>query len=185
MKYIEAYNALRKLYESLNSIGERFSPFLIGLCGELLVKSKLIENNIRFTSRGGQAGFDIELQSGNKIEVRSSLLKNEGIYPKDIMFYGWRIKDRGREGKYDYLVCVALDGGLTDPRFYIFTRDEAVKAGDVKIPRFGEVQKKLHLFRSIEEMEKAIEEKPDYVTEWEREVNRNREKYENRWEILE
>jgi hypothetical protein len=60
-----------------------------------------------------------------------------------------------------------------------------MEAGNVKIPRFRKVQKKLHIFRSIEEMEKAIEEKPNYVTKWEREVNRNKDEYENRWKILE
>ena len=100
------------------------------------------------------------------------------------MFHGWRIKDRNKEVKYDYFVCVAFDEGLTNQRFYIFTKEEAMKAGDVNIPRFRRVQKKLHLFRSLEEMEKAIKERPDYVTEWERRVNQNRHKYENRWEIL-
>jgi len=158
---------------------------LVGLCGELLVKSKLAENGIRFLSKSGQAGFDIELKDSDKrIEVRSSLLKNEDIYPKDIMFYQWRIKDRDSEVKYDYLVCVAFDEGLTNPRSYVFTRDEALQAGDVSIPRFKKVQKKLHLFRSIEEMERAIKERPKYVTEWERYVNLNSGKYENRWEIL-
>ena len=60
----------------------------------LLVKSKLAENGIRFLSKGGQAGFNIELKdSGKRIEVRSSLLKNEGIYPRDIMLYG--VEDKG------------------------------------------------------------------------------------------
>ena len=75
--------------EELNKLGEKPSTFLVGLCGELLVKSKLLENGIPFISKGGgQAGFDIMLKNGKKIEVRTSLLKNEGIYPKDIMFYG-------------------------------------------------------------------------------------------------
>ena len=151
----------------------------------MLVKAKLLEMGLRFKSRGGQAGFDIELEdSGKRIEVRSSLLKNEGIYPKDVMFYGWRIKDEGKEVKYDYLVCVAFDEELANPRFYIFTKDEALQAGDVDIPRFKKVQKKLHLFRSIEEMEKAVRERPKYVTKWERKVNLNRSRYEDRWHIL-
>ena len=184
-KYLQAYQAIRRLAELLTELNEKAPTLLVGFCGELLVKSKLAENGIRFLSKGGQAGFDIELKdSGKRIEVRSSLLKNEGIYPKDIMFYGWRIKDRDSEVKYDYLVCVAFDEELTNPRFYIFTRDEALQAGDVSIPRFKKVQKKLHLFRSVEEMERAIKERPKYVTEWERYVNLNSGKYEDRWEIL-
>ncbi|MGQ9469805.1 MAG: hypothetical protein ACUVTD_08330 [Nitrososphaerales archaeon] len=185
MKYREAYQTIRELVESLRNLNGKLPTFLVGFSGELLVKSKLMEDNIPFTSKGGQAGFDIVLKaSGKKIEVRSSLLKNEGIYPEDVMFHEWRIKDRDKEEKYDYLVCVAFNEGLTNPRFYIFTKEEAMKAGDVDIPRFRKVQKKLHLFRSLEEMEKAIKERPDYVTEWERQVNQSRSKYENRWEIL-
>jgi hypothetical protein len=184
LEYTDAYNAIKRLYESLIASGEKFPPFLVGLCGELLVKSKLSENNIPYTSKGGQAGFDIVLEDGRRIEVRSSLLKNEGIYSKDVMFYGWRIKDRGKEEKYDFLICVAIDEGLTNPKFYIFTKDEAMKAGDVNIPRFRKVQKKLHLFRTLEEMNKAIEERPNFVTEWEREVNKNQDKYKERWQIL-
>ena len=184
-KYLQAYQVIRRLVELLTELNEKVPTLLVGFCGELLVKSKLAENGIRFLSKGGQAGFDIELKdSGKRIEVRSSLLKNEGIYPKDIMFYGWRIKNSNSKVKYDYLVCVAFDERLTNPRFYVFTRDEALQAGDVSIPRFRNVQKKLHLFRSLEEMEKAVEERPSYVTEWERHVNRSRDKYEDRWEIL-
>jgi hypothetical protein len=185
VKYVEAYRTIRRLVELLSELDERVPTLLVGLCGELLVKSKLAEYGIPFLPKGGQAGFDIVLEaSGKRIEVRSSLLKNEGIYPKGIMFYGWKIKDRGREVKYDYLLCVAFDEGLTNPRFYIFTRDEALQAGDVNIPRFKRVQKKLHLFRSLEEMEKAIRERQNYVTEWEQHVNHNRSRYEHRWEIL-
>ena len=185
MKYTQVYRVIRKLVDLLSDLNEKTPTFLVGFCGEVLVKSKLIENGISFISKGGQAGFDILLQANRKkVEVRSSLLKNEGIYPKGIMFYGWRIKDRDKVEKYDYLICVALDNRLTNPRFYIFTREEAMKAGDVNIPRYKKVQKKLHLFRNLKEMEKAIQKRPDYVTEWEIYVNRNRSKYENRWEIL-
>jgi len=45
----------------------------------LLVKSKLAENGLCFLSKGREAGFDIELEDGGeRIEVSSSLLKNEG-----------------------------------------------------------------------------------------------------------
>ena len=96
----------------------------MSLCGELLVKSKLRENGIPFIPKGRQTGFDSVLKaSGKKVEVRSSLLKNEGIYPEGIMFHGWKIKDWDKEVKYDYLVCVAFDEGLTNQRFYIFTKE--------------------------------------------------------------
>ena len=47
-------------------------------------------------------------------------------------------------------------------------------------------RKKLHLFRSLEEVEKAVEASPGYVSEWEVEVNRNIRDYEleRRWEML-
>jgi len=185
-KYHEAYNAIRKLKETFTCVGERFPPFLVGLCGELLVKMKLAEKGISFKSKGGQGGYDIRLENGKKIEVRSSLLKNEGLYPKDVRFFGWRIKKRGKEVGFDYLLCVAFDDDLANPKIYLFTKEEALKAGDVEIPRFKGVQKKLHLFRSHQEMEKAVRYNPRIVSNWEVEVNKLKHEFEfeKRWEIL-
>ena len=63
MKYIEAYQSVKKLLELLSDLNEKLPTYLVGLGGELLVKSKLMENNIPLVPKGGQAGFDIVLQN--------------------------------------------------------------------------------------------------------------------------
>ncbi len=186
-RYQATYEAVRRLYESLMSLKEKQPTYLIGLAGELLVKTHLTESRIPFEAKGGQAGYDILLrdrESKNRIEVRSSTLKNEGLYSEKIMFYGWRLQNWNEEIGYDYLVCVAFDDALSNPRFYLFRRDEVEKANDVWIGRFGKVRKKLHLFRTLDEMEKAVAEKPELVTQWERTVNQEQKEYENCWKTL-
>ncbi len=187
-RYQATYESVRRLYESLMSLKEKQPTYLIGLAGELLVKTQLTESRIPFEAKGGQAGYDILLcdrESNNRIEVRSSTLKNEGIYSEKIMSYGWRLQNWNEEEiGYDYLVCVAFDDVLSNPRFYLFRRDEVMKANDVQIGRFGKVRKKLHLFRTLDEMEKAVAEKRELVTQWEITVNQKRKNYENRWKIL-
>jgi len=185
-KYYKAYKAIIELKKAFACVGERVPPFLVGLCGELLVKMELAGKGVSFKSKGGQGGFDIMLENGKKVEVRSSLLKNEGLYPEDVKFHGWRIKQKGKELSFDYLVCVAFDDDLANPKIYLFTKEEVLKAEDVEIPRFKSAQKKLHLFRSLQEMEKAVKHNPRIVSKWEIEVNKNKHKYEfeKRWEIL-
>jgi len=83
------------------------------------------------------------------------------------MFHGWRIQNWDEDDvSYDFLVCVALDESLGSPEFYVFTRDEAKKAGDVRIGRFRNIRKKLHLFRTRRQFQGAIRVKPNYVTDW-------------------
>ena len=67
---------------------------------------------------------------------------------------------------YDFLVYVALDEHLGSSEFYVFTRDDVERAGDVQIERFRSVRKKLHLFRTKKEFQEAVRVKPDYVTNW-------------------
>ena len=66
MKYAQIYQTVRKLVDLLGDLNERVPTFLVGFCGELLVKSKLRENGIPFIPKGGQAGFDIVLKASRK-----------------------------------------------------------------------------------------------------------------------
>jgi len=185
--YLSAYKAVTELYCSLKRLQHKLPTFLVALAGELLVKSKLNELGIRFVPQGPQARCDILLlgrNTNNRIEVRTSTLKNEGLYPKQIMFHGWRIQDQKEDDvSYDFLVCVALDENLENPEFYLFTREEVRKAGNVEIQRFANVKKKLHLFRTVHELQEAVR-KPGYVTDWEKQVNDRKQFFRDRWEIL-
>ena len=58
------------IFSTVSSIKSLTSMLLVGLCGKLTVKSKLAEKG----------------DCDKRIEVSSSLLKNERIYARDIMF---------------------------------------------------------------------------------------------------
>jgi len=119
-----------------------------------------------------------------KIEVRTSLLKNEGIYPdKTICFWGWRIENRHQKKikKFDYLIGVALDDNFSKPQFYIFTYKEAFSVGNVNIGRVKNVKKKIHLFENKRSYKKAIELKPSLITPYEKQINLNSSKFLNKW----
>ena len=100
----------------------------------------------------------------------------------DILKETFKVIDNVEE--FDFLVGVALEESFTKPKFYIFTHKEAFSVGDVDIGRFYNVQKKIHLFKNIKAMEKAIKAKPKYVTSYERYINKNRKKFLNKWDKM-
>ena len=163
---------------------------LAGTIGELLVIQELSKRGLGdLEYKSGQSSYDLFARGVNKkIEVRTSLLKNEGLYPKGIDFYGWRVKDRSQrtEKKFDILVCVALPKNFRKPKYYIFTHLEAFKVGDVQIGRFPNVQKKINIFKDQKAFEKAVRSKKrSFVTRYERHINRNIRRFRNAWDKLE
>ena len=184
-RYNKAINQLIRLKGTLVNINFQIPPALKGSLGELYVLEKLHDLGYkRLKPKGGQAGFDIYIQDiDKKLEVKTSLLKNERIYDNNINFWGWTVKKRNqkREIKFDILVCVTLDNEYKNPHFYIFTRDEALMLKKVKIGRFKNIEKKIHLFENINSYRKAIRVKPRLVTEFERYINNHRAEFRNKW----
>ena len=167
---------------------EKFYPKipnkLVGEIGELYVLRELEKRGYSLEHKGGQSGFDILIKNlEKKVEVRTSLLKNEGTYPKQVQFYGWRVKNRNqkKERKFDIMIGVALDKTFTEPKFYIFTYKEAFSVGDVNIGRFKNVQKKIHLFENQRAYKKAVKSKPALVTKFERYVNTHQSEFLDKW----
>jgi len=186
-KYQHVINAFLLFKKSLDGIAPRIPRKMAGDLGEFYVLQVLQKLRYDCTHISGQAGYDILLNNPTRrIEVRTSLLKNEGIYPKGINFYGWRVKDRGarREDKFDILVCVALDDSFTKPKFYVFTKEEAFSAGDVHIGRFPRIQKKITLFENRVAYQEAIKAKPKLVTKFERYFNQNSRVFLDKWSKL-
>jgi hypothetical protein len=180
-------NAFLLFKKSLDGIAPRIPRKMAGDIGEFYVLQAMQKLGYDCTHKSGQVGCDIILNgTARRIEVRTSLLKNEGIYPKGINFYGWRVKDRGArsEDKFDILVCVALDDSFKKPRFYVFTKQEAFSAGDVHIGRFPRIQKKITLFENPTAYKKAIKTKPKLVTKFERYFNLNSKVFLNKWSKL-
>lgn len=188
INYLQVAKEVVRLGNKVREVKGRFPTSFVGLAGEFLAMHRLAERGVRFSPKGAQAAYDIEL-NGGKMEVRTSQSKDERVLPrrKGVVTWGWRLKDRGRDVKFDYVICVALDGfQIEDSMCYLLTRDEVDKAPRVKLPRFKAVEKKLSIYASLEEMEETRRYKPKYVPEWEAEINRNKIKYllENRVNAL-
>lgn len=163
---------------------------MVGLAGEYLAMSWLTERRIQFRPKGGQAGYDLELLSGSRIEVRASLLKDEGLFYKEekIRNYGWRLKDKDKDMKFDYVFCIALDKKkLDNSKCYVLTRKEAEKAPSLEFKRFKKVEKRLWIYADLATMKRDKRDKPNYVPKWEEKINKNKDKYllENRLSIFE
>jgi len=187
LQYQSIINAFLCFKKSLDKVAPRIPRKMAGDLGEFYVLLAMEKMGYDFTHKSGQAGHDILLNDPVKrIEVRTSLLKNEGIYPRGINFYGWRVKDREarKEDKFDILVCVALVDTFKKPKFYIFTKKEAFSAGDVHIGRFPRIQKKITLFENLVAYKKAVKTKPELVTKFERYFNLNSKVFLNKWNKL-
>jgi len=190
--YQRAIEEIAKLKEALERIepkvAKRVVSRLVGEIGELHVLSKLEGLGFTVEQRGGQAGFDMKITDYNKrIEVRTSLLKNEGQYPENIRFFGWRVKNRndGREDKFDIMIGVALDKTFKEAKFYVFTREEAFSVGDVERGQFRNVQKKIHLFENEAAYEEALNSKSaGIVTPYERYINEHQPEFLSMWDKI-
>lgn len=163
--------------------------FLVGLAGEYLIMQKLTEKGLKVHPKGGQGGYDLELSGGTKIEVRTSLLKDEGVFTKEkkIRNYGWRLKDRNKDINFDFILCVELDqGNISASKCYVLTAKEVERAPPITVPRFKKVEKRLWIYRDLQTMKKAKRDKPEYVPPWEENINQNKNQYEfeNRWKML-
>lgn len=176
----------RKRFKDLGNEYGFVSKRILGDVGELYVIQKLKELGYNFEPRGGHCGCDILLTDQNKkIEVRTSLLKNDGLYPRGILFYGWRIlSEGGRRDKFDYLICVAMDDHYKAPKFYVFTSQEAMSVENVRIPRYTRIRKKINIFPSLRVLRLAVKAEPSLVTKKERYFNLNKRKYLNKWSKL-
>jgi len=184
-EYKKAIRTILDFKKAFDKIDPKIPRKLVGEIGEFYVLKALQERSFSSEHRGGQGGYDIYLKKIDKrVEVRTSLLKNEGVYPdKTILFWGWRIENRNQKKtkKFDYLIGVAIDDKFVNPKFYIFDYKQAFSAGDVRIGRFRNVKKKIHLFENKRSYRKAVKLKPDLITSFEREVNLNPSKFLNKW----
>src|SRR3989338_7595864 len=187
-KYKEAIRAIINFKKVFDKINPKVPRKLVGEIGEFYLLKKFKNLRLNPENKGGRGGYDIYLKEIDKrIEVRTSLLKNEGIFSdKSIRFWGWRVEGRNQKKseKFDYLVCVALDDNFANPRFYIFTHEQAFSVGDVLIGRFNNVKKKITLFETKNSYRKALKIKPEFVTGFERMVNNKPQQFLNKWHSI-
>lgn len=183
-KYKKAIKTILNFKKIFDKIEPKIPRKIVSDLGEFYVLNELEKRRFNCVHKGGQAGYDIYLDELDKrVEVRTSLLKNEGIFKKGINFFGWRVKDRNQKriDKFDVLVCVALDDKFIKPKFYIFTHKEAFTVDDVHIGRFPNVQKRIALFENKAAFKEAVKTKPKLVTKFERSFNLHPSKFLNKW----
>lgn len=185
-EYVRSINLIVDFKDAFSEIDTRVSRKLVGILGELYVLAELEKRGYKPKAKGGCGRCDIALPlTKMRVEVKTSLLKNEGLYdPRDIEFYGFTVEGK-REPSYDYLICVCLDDTFTKPKFYVLTREEALSIDVVKIPRYkGTIRRKIHIFRSQQDFEKAVLSSPLLVTAKEREINQQWKKFRGAWNKL-
>jgi len=181
-KYSELIKEIIRFKAAVDKIATTRLPHkLLGELGEFYVIKKLQSLGFKnIVHKGGHSQYDILLkEQGIKIEVRTSLLKNEGVYPKGIDFFGWRVKTKNQKDtkRFDILIGVALPDSFKRPKFYVFTNKETEKIDTVKGGRFSSITKKIHLFKNLEILKKAISAA---ITKAPRRKRKNR-LYKHRW----
>ena|SRR3989339_2106033 len=186
-KWNKAIQAIMKFKRTFFRIDkeEKTSNKLCGLLGEYYVLRELNKRMAEPKHTGGQGSYDISLNNDEiKIEVKTSSLKNEGIYSKGISFWGWVVKWKTKKRiNYDFLVAVALDKNWK-PKFYIFTLKE-VQNSDVKISRYPSIEKAIQLFENKVAYKKARKEKKGIrKNRCIVEINSNPRKFLNRWDKI-
>ena len=187
--YKQVIKELIRFKKTFDILAPKISRKLLGETGEFYVLHELTKRGYRsedIEHKGGQSGYDIYLKSKDRrIEVKTSFLKEERIYSRDstTRYYGWTIKKRNRRRKpcFDILIGIAMDDKFKKPKFYVFTYKEAFKVDDVRIGRFANVQKKIHLFENRKTYNLALNSNPKLVTRYERYVNKNRLQFFNKW----
>ena len=183
--YKKAIKTITDFRKAFDVIDPKTPRRLVGDLGEFYVLQQFKKLGLDPEHKGGHGGYDIYLKKNNKrIEVRTSLLKNEGVYLKEIEFFGWRVENMNqkRSEKFDYLVCVALDDKFIKPKFYIFTYKEAFMVDDVNIGRFKNVKKKIHLFKDIKTYKTALKSKQSHlITSYEKKINTKPSLFQDKW----
>jgi hypothetical protein len=187
--YGKAVKTIIAFKKAFDDIDPKTPRKLVGELGEFYALQKLEKLGLRPERKGGQGGYDIYLKGINKrVEVRTSLWKNEGAYPPDktIRFWGWRVEGRNQKKseKFDYLVGVGLEDDFSKPKFYVFTYKEAFSVGDTMLGRFNNIKKKIHLFENRWTYRRAVKLKPAFVTPYERRINLNQSKFLNQWKKI-
>lgn len=128
-EYNDIYWKIAEIMESCKKTMGRIDAGLVGVAGSFWVMSILSREGMSFMPKFGRYRYDIKLDNGKTIEVKSSTLK-----VSNVAYYAWNAQKRPDSLRYDFLWCVAIPENLKlEPSSYLFT-----KAQIEKMPPAGE-----------------------------------------------
>ena len=86
--YQKAIKCIIQFKRNIEKFDPKIPNKLVGEIGEFYVLCELEKRGFSVEHKGGMAGFDILIENPDKrIEVRTSLLKNEGLYPPQMYIF--------------------------------------------------------------------------------------------------
>jgi len=208
---IEDINHALEIIDSARAFSDKVNLVsgILGKYGELIVAKEILsrrpdlEGQLTFCS--GQSSYDLQL--GNiPLEVKTSSLKNEGVFTKvpgfekgRPFFWGWRFKEN-TTGKEDFrfAILVALKGkekvnpfDWTVQQFYVVPDQEFSILGEKHIDRYPNIQRGIILFEQRDKVEEIKEHADDVkkgklspITKWEVDFNKNPARFQNNWKEL-
>ena len=186
---IDLILSFKRDFKSLNihpEKKEKVPKKLVSELGELYVIHELMKHFDNVEPYGGQAKYDIKV-GDKRVEVKTSLLKNDGLYDKQVQFWGWTVirATQKEMKKFDFLVGVPLKDDWSVEGFYIFSYDEAVTNNtEVKIKRYPSISKKIHIFQNDQDFAKAKQDYPEEVTDLENRIIHTKNDFFNRWDKI-
>lgn len=167
---------------------EKIPKKLVGDLGEFYVLKELCARFDEVKPKGGQGSFDICVgQYKKRIEVKTSTLKNDGLYDKKMKLWGWTVSrvNQKKEQKFDFLIGVALDDKWKTPVFYVFDYYEAyLKNSNVTLKHFSSIQKKIHIFQNENDLKTAQSLSSSQITDQEVYINLHNSEFIERWDKI-
>ncbi|KKU52426.1 MAG: hypothetical protein A3A28_01025 [Candidatus Sungbacteria bacterium RIFCSPLOWO2_01_FULL_47_32] len=191
------------LRDDVKNLNHKVTPGLTGFYGELLAWKQLRTffgkrkqgYNVAFGVGASKA--DIVLHKGNRkvnIEVKTSRLKKEQpgmvygfainikkckLHPNASYIHPKKGKIKGDFHYFDYLLIVTLSEDLNNPKFYILPRTFLEKNEHSIRNRSKRFSSGSHRVIFIEK-----EKDPEEITRFDRNLTRNKKKYQNAWHLI-
>lgn len=157
---------LARIYKSMDQKRRQ----LTALVGECLVFLELTKLGLHPSWKGKEGGgrYDIKV-NGKKIEVKA------GIFNKKHRHWGF---GNIHSERFDFLVCVALDGKLNLQRYLIFTKDEA----NFPLEPSARFKKRAPVFHFFKKKDEKFQNSVKMI-KLNRAIRRSIKKYEN-WDKI-
>ncbi|MBM3247783.1 hypothetical protein FJZ17_04580 [Candidatus Pacearchaeota archaeon] len=164
---MEIYETILKFDQDMKRINSGKNPLrksIMGYYGETIVAEEFKKRGFRVEEKGGQAGYDLSVNN-KKIEVRTSEIKKEWAFPKDVRAWGWKLRTRDKNKKpnpikYDFIILVKLEEDWSNYSLFILSREDVESMGAQYFSGYQTVANAIYLFKTpIEEAIKFDKER--------------------------